>query len=131
MWIEIDPDHSGPAFSARKGMIVHIFEHPLKKEAIVVQLSPRAVLYFPYPHRVTHVVLQYFQTSNQSIQDTFQVGVSYGEVLELKNKNALTRDTLTKKDVSRIGAADVFEWPKPDIAEIKTRRSAIGKSQQA
>ena len=126
VWIEIDQDHSGPAFSPRKGTIVRVFEKPLEKEAIAVELFPRAVLYFPYPHRVTHIVLQY--SGNQTINDTFRIGVSYGRVLELKNKQALVSGVLTRKDVTRIGAADVFPWPKPSVDEIKKRRDATSKS---
>jgi hypothetical protein len=115
VWIEFDPDHSGPAFSPRKGVIVHVFKKPLEREAIAVELTPRAIVYFPYPHRVTHVLLQYHLNGNESISDTFRRGVSYSTIYELKNKNSLTTGILTKKDLSRLGGADIFDWPKPPL----------------
>jgi len=121
VWIEIDQDRSGPAFSPRKGTIVFVFKKPLEKEAIAVELFPRALLYFPYPHRATHIVLQYYNQDSQSISETFRKGVSYTEVLELRSKKALVTGVLTKKDLRHIGAADVFDWPKPSTDEIKIR----------
>jgi len=124
VWIEIDKDHSGSAFSPRKGIIVHVFERPLEKEAIALELSPRAIVCFPYPHRVTHVLLEYYPNSSQRISETFRRGVSYATIYELRNKNTLTTGILTKGDLSRLGGADIFDWPKPTSADLEARRTA-------
>jgi hypothetical protein len=78
-----------------------------------VELAPRHMLFFPYPHRLSHRVLQYPHDDSQTIERTFQLGFSYARVLELKNKRALRSKDLTETDVSRLGAANVFPWPKP------------------
>src|SRR6266496_5015774 len=77
-------------------------KNPLGEEAVAVELSPRAIMYFPYPHRVTHVLLQNYVNSNQSMSETFRKGVSYATIYELKNKNSPITRILTKKDVSRL-----------------------------
>src|SRR6267143_5453058 len=89
VWIEMDVDKSGTIFSPRKGIIVHVFEHPPEKEAIAVELVPSHLAFFPYPHRISHIVLQYFNHDQQAIRETFRSGFSYAEILRLRNKKAL------------------------------------------
>ena len=124
VWIEIDADFAVQRFKPRRAVIVHVFEKPLQKEAIGAELAPRAFLFFPYPHFVTHVVIQYPLRGDQNISKTFQTGHSIAEVWELKTKEALSSDTLTRKDIRRIALADIFEWPKPSEQERARRRAA-------
>ena len=124
VWIEMDVDFSVRRFKPRRAVIVHVFDRPVQKEAIAAELIPKTILYLPYPHSVTNVVLQYSVRGDQSISKTFQKGLSYADVWELKNKKALSSGILTRKDIRRIGSADVFDWPKPSEEELAQRREA-------
>ena len=87
---------------------------PLEKEEWVVELDPPPLTLFPLPHRLHHLILQYRIGTTHSMSMTFESGASYAEVLRIRRKEAMTSETLTRQDVSRIGAALVYQWPKPE-----------------
>ncbi len=113
VWIEMDQDKSAITFS-RKGVVVRGYEKPLEKEAWIVSLDRPPLMLFPFPRRLHNVILQYRLKSTHSLNMTFRTGVSYAEVLRMRRKEAMTRETLTHRDVSRIGGAFVYPWPKPE-----------------
>jgi hypothetical protein len=113
VWIEMDQDKSAITFS-RKGVVVRGYEKPLEKEAWIVALGQPPLMLFPFPRRLHNVILQYKIKSTHGLNMTFRTGVSYAEVLRIRRKEAMTRETLTHQDVSRIGGAFVCPWPKPE-----------------
>ncbi len=113
VWIEMDQDKSAITFS-RKGVVVRGYEKPLEKEAWIVALERPPLMLFPFPRRLHNVILQYKVKSTHNLYMTFRTGVSYAEVLSIRRKEAMTRETLTPQDVSRIGGAFVYPWPKPE-----------------
>ena len=44
----------------------------LEKEAIAVELVPSHLAFLPYPHKICHIVLQYFNHDQQAIRETFE-----------------------------------------------------------
>ncbi len=113
VWIEMDQDKSAITFS-RKGVVVRGYEKPLEKEAWIVALDQPPLMLFPFPRRLHNIILQYKIKSTHSLNMTFRTGVSYAEVLRIRRKEAMTRETLTPQDVSGIGGALVYTWPKPE-----------------
>jgi len=113
VWIEMDQDKSAITFS-RKGVVVRGCEKPLEKEAWIIALERPPLTLFPFPRRLHNIILQYKIKSTHNLYMTFRTGVSYAEVLRIRRKEAMTRETLTHRDVSRIGAAFVYPCPKPD-----------------
>jgi len=113
VWIEMDQDKSAITFS-RKGVVVRGCEKPLEKEAWIIALERPPLTLFPFPRRLHNIILQYKIKSTHNLYMTFGTGVSYAEVLRIRRKEAMTRETLTHRDVSRIGAAFVYPWPKPE-----------------
>src|SRR5205807_2886013 len=118
VWVEMDEDKSATRFSPRKGMVVHIFGGRPEVQEVVVRLMPPALRFLPIPHRMRHIVLRYRFREKENLERTFQRGNSYAEVLELKHKRAVEKDSLSEGDVDHLGAALVFSWPKPGNAEV-------------
>jgi len=119
VWIEMDRDRSAVLFSPRKAIIIHRFMEPIEKEAWVIALDPPPVVLLPIPRRLRHLVLQYYNADEHSMSMTFQSGVSYAEVLRMKRKKTQMSETLRRPDVSRIGSALVYPWPKPQGREMR------------
>jgi hypothetical protein len=113
VWIEMDQDKSAITFS-RRGVVVRGYEKPLEKEAWIVALERPPLMLFPFPRRLHNVILQYKLKSTHNLYMTFRTGVSYAEVFSIRREVAMTRETLTPQDVSRIGGAFVYPWPKPE-----------------
>jgi hypothetical protein len=113
VWIEMDQDKSAITFS-RRGVVVRGYEKPLEKEAWIVALERPPLMLFPFPRRLHNVILQYKLKSTHNLYMTFRTGVSYAEVFSIRREEAMTRETLTPQDVSRIGGAFVYPWPKPE-----------------
>src|SRR2546428_4851616 len=90
---------------------------PREMQIVVVKLIPPAFRFFPVPHRMKHIVLRYRYREKENLERTFRKGNSYAEVLELKHKRAVEKDSLSDGDVAHLGAAFVFSWPKPSNAE--------------
>jgi len=125
VWIEMDTDKSAVGFAPRKGVIIHGYEQPLEREDWVVELDRPPLTVFFLPRRLHHLILQYRFGGTHSMSMTFETGVSYAEVLRIKRKQAMTSETLTRRDISRIGAALVYPWPKPEDRQLRFVR---GKS---
>jgi hypothetical protein len=119
IWIEMDTDKSAVQFTPRKGVIIHGYKHPLEKEDWVVELGSPPLTLFLLPRRLHHLILQYRTGSVHTTSLTFESGCSYAEVLRIKQKEAITSETLTRRDVSRIGAALVYPWPKPEDRALR------------
>ena len=119
VWIEMDTDKSAEQFTPRKGVIIHGYKQPLEKEDWVVELDSPPLTLFPLPHRLHHLILQYRIGSQDSMSMTFESGCSYAEVLRIKRKEVMTSETLKRQDVSRIGAALVYPWPKPEDRALR------------
>jgi len=119
VWIEIDTDKSAIRFTPRKGVITHGYKQPLEKEEWVVELDPPPLTLFPLPHRLHHLILQYRIGTTHSMSMTFESGASYAEGLRIKRKAAMTSQSLTRRDVSRIGADLVYSWPKREDQALR------------
>ncbi len=113
IWVEMDEDKSATRFSPRKGVVVHVFAKPPEVQMVVVKLMPPALRFLPVPHRMTHIVLRYRYREKENLERTFERGSSYAEVLELKRKRAMEKDSLSEGDVDHLGAAFVFSRPSP------------------
>ncbi len=82
---------------------------------------PAPIMYFLVPRRLRTVVLQYHSGDEESLSQTFRVGLSYAEVLRQRGKAVFLREELGEDDISQIGFAVVFPWPVPDTTEIRRR----------
>jgi hypothetical protein len=115
----MDTDKSAIAFAPRKRVIIHGYKQPLEKEDWVVELDPPPLTLFPVPRRLHHLILQYWIGNTFSMLTTFESGFSYAEVLRIRRKEAMTSETLARRDISRIGAALVYPWPKPEDRQTR------------
>ena len=124
----MDEDKSATVFSPRRGAVVHIFASPPEMQMVVVKLTPPALRFLPFPHRMTHIVLRYRSREKENLERTFLRGNSYAEVLELKHKRAMEKDSLSEGDVDHLGAAFVFSWPRPSDTELNEMLKRSGSS---
>ena len=115
----MDEDRSVTTFSPRKARIVYRFAKPPRKEAVVAELIPRPWVIFPFPHRIRYVVLQYDFHDQEAISKTYAEAHSYAECLELRRAEVLGTETFAGRDVSRLGFASVYPWPKPTPDEMR------------
>ena len=111
IWIEMIKDRSAVVFS-RKGVVLHQYAKPLEKEAWRIALDPPPFMLFPFPQRLRNVILHYPFGGPHSLSMTFQTGASFAGVYRIRREEAMTSENLTRRDVSRIGSAFVYEWPK-------------------
>src|SRR6266516_1109525 len=112
VWLEMDRERSSSFFTPRKAMLVHVFEKPFEKEAVAAELEKPAIIHSPLPRRLTHVVLTYSFKNEESIFKSFSMGHSYARVMRLKHVEALDKPALDRRDVSPLGFAQVWTWPK-------------------
>lgn len=124
VWIEPDRDRSAIAFSPRKAIILDVIDTPTEKEAALIELAPPALVWHPFPQKLTHILLRYMHDDDDSIQRTFRIGLSVSDVYKLKRKVNFADRSLNKSGMSRLGIAIVRPWPIPSAAELRERISA-------
>jgi hypothetical protein len=118
----MDRDKSAVTFSPRKGTVTHRCSNPGAKEAWLVELSSPPLLLLPLPRKLHRIVLQYYDTDTHSLYLTFQSGVSYADVLRTKERGQLEGGSLMQQDLSRIGSALVYPYPKPEDRKLNIVR---------
>jgi len=124
VWVEPDKERSAVPFSPRKGIIVRAIAKFPEKNAVFIELVPSALVWHPFPRKLTHVLLRYPNNDDDTIERTFRVGLSVAEVYRPRRKIAMREKVPEERDILRLGIAIVRPWPLPSSVDVREWISA-------